>query len=621
MKKKQKKMLFRIIISALLLIAAVLMPEVCGVYKLLTFVASFLVAGYDIILKALRNIAHMQIFDENFLMLIASLGAFFIGEYPEAAAVALLYQVGELFQSYAVDKSRRSIKNLMNIKPDYANIEADGKMIKVDPESVKKDDIIVINAGERVPLDGIVTEGEAAIDTSAMTGESKPVSVKIGSSVTSGCICLNGMLKVKVKNEFSQSTVSKVLKLVEEAGSRKSKSENFITKFSKYYTPAVVICAAILGIVIPLCFPVPNKREWVERALIFLVVSCPCALIISVPLSFFSGIGASSKRGILVKGSQYIEALSKADTVIFDKTGTLTEGKYAVSEIITENYDENEVLRLAAMAEFHSNHPVAQALKKASGEERLTSEIKNFKELSGMGITADIDGKSIAVGNAKLFSYLNIPLPSHDSVGTDVNVSENGKYIGSIIIEDKLKPDAPRAVSLLKESGVRKTVLLTGDKKETGERVGKAVGADEIHCGLLPQDKVKYVSKLKNDVPKGRKLLFVGDGINDAPSLAYADVGVAMGAIGSDAAIEAADVVIMDDDLKSLSKAIKISKKTILIANENIAFALGVKFFFLITGALGITNLWGAVFADVGVAMIAVLNAFRAMKYNPQSKE
>lgn len=620
MTDRQKKMLARIIVSAIFFILGLIFPY--AQLKIAIFLIAYLIAGYDIIIKAAKNIAHLQIFDENFLMLIASAGAFFLKEYPEAVAIALFYQIGELFQSYAVGKSRKSIRDLMKIKPDLAHIEINGGVLTLDPQAVELGDTIIIHPGEKIPVDGIVTQGTALIDTTAMTGESVPQAAEVGSRVTSGCICTNGMIKIKSTSEFAQSTVSKVLKLVTEASEKKTKYENFITKFSKYYTPVVVTAAAIMGILIPLFFPV-DTAVWVKKALVFLVVSCPCALIISVPLSFFGGIGSASKNGILIKGSHYIEALSKAGVAVFDKTGTITKGEYSVAKICPKSSEisTDELLKTAAIAEMHSSHPVAVSLRKACGSLSDAPEISDCKEIAGKGVTVKINDDSVSVGNERLMTEINADFDKVNDYGTVIHVAKNKKYMGYILITDQIKGNAREAVRFLKEEGVTKTAMLSGDKKEIVEYVGNSVGIDEIHSELLPQDKVKYVEKLKNETKKGASLLFVGDGINDAPSLAFADVGIAMGAIGSDAAIEAADVVIMDDNPEKISEAIALSKSTMKIAYENIAFSLGVKFFFLITGALGLSGLWGAVFADVGVTIIAILNAFRTMKKPEEKKE
>ena len=611
MTKKQKKMLVRIFISAVLFLAVVLMP-LNGIERIAAFIVPYLVIGWDVLWKAIRNIAHGQIFDENFLMALATVGAFGTGEFPEAVAVMLFYQVGEWFQGYAVGRSRQSIAKLMDIRPDYANIEQNGKLVEVDPEEVSIGQTIVIKAGERIPLDGIVLEGKSTVDTAALTGESLPRDVAPGDDVISGCINQNGLLRVRVTKEFGESTVAKILDLVENASAKKAKAENFITKFARYYTPCVVIGAVLLALVPPLI--VGGWTMWIQRALIFLVISCPCALVISVPLSFFGGIGGASKCGILVKGGNYLEVLAKTQTVVFDKTGTLTKGVFSVTAIHPEQCSEAELLEMAAYAESYSDHPISRSLKEAYAEEIDALRVSQVEEISGRGVHATIDGKRVCVGNDKLMENIGVSWHPCHRVGTTVHVAIDGVYAGHIVISDEIKQDAAKAIRQLKAEGVEKTVMLTGDAKAVGESVAKELGLDEVYTQLLPADKVEKVEQLLNHRQGNGKLAFVGDGINDAPVLSRADLGIAMGAMGSDAAIEAADVVLMDDQPSKIATAIRIAKKTLGIVKQNIVFALAIKGLFLIMGAFGVVNMWEAVFADVGVAIIAILNAMRALK-------
>ncbi|MCI9364010.1 MAG: cadmium-translocating P-type ATPase [Oscillospiraceae bacterium] len=610
MTRKQKKVLLRILISAALLAGALAFPS--GFLKNLLFFASYALIGWDVLWRAIRNISHGQVFDENFLMALATIGAFFTGEYPEGVAVMLFYQVGELFQSYAVGRSRQSISNLMDIRPDYANIERDGGLEQVDPEEIAIGDIIVIKPGEKIPLDGTVLEGSSAVNTSALTGESLPRSVKPGDDIISGCINETGVLRVRVTKPFEESTVAKILDLVENAGSKKAKAENFITRFARYYTPAVVLCAALLAVVPPL-FLHELWAVWIHRALIFLVVSCPCALVISVPLSFFGGIGGASKCGILIKGGNYLEALARTEIVVFDKTGTLTQGVFHVTAIHPENLPEEKLLEFAAFAENYSSHPISRSLKEAYQKEVDPARIDQVQELSGRGVQAKIDGIPVYAGNGKLMDEIGVKWHSCHHTGTIVHVAVGGAYAGHIVISDELKPDAVQAIAALKQQGVQKTVMLTGDAKEVGEAVAKQLGIDDFHAELLPGDKVEQVEKLLQKTSGQGKLAFVGDGINDAPVLSRSDLGIAMGALGSDAAIEAADIVLMDDKPSKIALAMEISKKTLRIVHQNIVFALGVKGLVLILGAIGSANMWEAVFADVGVSVIAILNASRAL--------
>ena len=616
MTRKQKKMVARIAVSAVLLIAAVLVPYQ-GLWRFALFLPAYFVIGWDVLWRAVRNIAHGQVFDENFLMALATVGAFCTGffgqgEYPEAVFVMLFYQVGELFQSYAVGKSRKSIASLMDIRPDYANVERDGKLLQVDPEEVAVGDTITVKAGEKIPLDGLVLEGSSLVNTSALTGESVPRQVRPGDSVISGCVNQNGLLRVQVTKAFGESTVQKILDLVENASSKKAKAENFITKFARYYTPVVVFCALALAVVPPLF--VGDWTGWVQKALIFLVVSCPCALVISVPLSFFGGIGGASRQGILVKGGNYLEVLADTELVVFDKTGTLTKGVFQVTAIHPEGVSQQELLELAALAESYSDHPISRSLKEAWGKALDTARVGQVEELSGRGVCAQVDGKEVWAGNGKLMEEIGLAYRPSGQVGTVVHVAAEGRYLGYILIADEVKPDAKEAIAALKAQGVKKTVLLTGDAKDVGEAVAQELGLDEAYTQLLPGDKVERVEALLQETsPKG-KLAFVGDGINDAPVLSRADIGIAMGALGSDAAIEAADLVLMDDKPSKIAKAMEISKRTLRIVRQNIVFALAVKLLVLMLTPFGLANLWEAVFADVGVMVLAILNASRALQ-------
>ena len=609
-------MVARIAASAVLLVAAVLIPYE-GPWRFVLFLPAYFVIGWDVLWKAARNIAHGQVFDENFLMALATVGAFCTGffgegEYPEAVFVMLFYQVGELFQGYAVGKSRKSIASLMDIRPDYANVERDGQLTQVDPEEVAVGDTITVKAGERVPLDGVVLEGQSMVNTSALTGESVPRQVQPGDDVISGCVNQSGLLRVRVTKPFGESTVQKILDLVENSSSKKAKAENFITKFARYYTPIVVFCALALALVPPLF--VGDWVGWVQKALIFLVVSCPCALVISVPLSFFGGIGGASRQGILVKGGNYLEVLANTEIVVFDKTGTLTKGVFNVTAIHPEEYSESGLLEMAALAESYSDHPISRSLKEAWGQELDASRVGEVEELSGRGVRAQVDGKTVCAGNDKLMEDIGVKWHPCHHVGTTVHVAVEGKYIGHIVISDEVKPDAKEAIAALKAQGVKKTVMLTGDAKAVGESVAKDLGMDEAYTQLLPGDKVDRVEALLSQKsPKG-KLAFVGDGINDAPVLSRADIGIAMGALGSDAAIEAADIVLMDDKPSKIAKAMEISQRTLRIVRQNIVFALAVKLLVLALTPFGIANMWEAVFADVGVMVIAILNASRALQ-------
>ena len=618
MTKKQKKMLYRIIVTFLLF--AVLM--VCehtgrmdGWNKIVLFViylVPYLVIGYDIVYKAARNISHGQVFDENFLMMIATFGAFGVGEYSEAVAVMLFYQVGELFQGYAVGKSRQSISDMMDICPEYANIEEDGVLKQVDPDDVEVGSIIVVKPGERIPLDGIVVEGESLIDTAALTGESVPRSAKAGDEIISGCVNGSGTLKVKTTKEFDDSTVAKILELVENASSKKAKVENFITRFAKYYTPVVTIGAVILAILPPLILG-GGWAEWIQRACIFLVISCPCALVISVPLGFFGGIGAASKIGVLVKGSNYLEAVAEMTTIVFDKTGTLTKGEFKVTDVITENSSKEELIELAASGEGYSNHPIANSIREAYGKELDLNRVTNTEEIAGHGIKAVIDGKTVLLGNEKLMKSESIFYTSCKSMGTVVYVACNGVFEGAVVISDTIKDGAKEAIRDMKQVGVRHTVMLTGDRREAAETVAQTLGIDEVHAELLPGGKVEQVEALLKAEKQKERLAFVGDGINDAPVLTRADIGIAMGSMGSDAAIEAADIVLMDDDVTKIASVVRIARKTLRIVKQNIVFALAIKALVLILGALGMANMWEAVFADVGVSVIAILNSMRTL--------
>ena len=609
-----KKRGIKIIISAILFVLALVIPFSNEWINNGLFIISYLVVGFEILKKAVRNIFRGKVFDENFLMAVATIGAFAIGEFPEAVAVMLFYQVGELFQSYAVDKSRKSIASLMDIRPDYANIEKDGKVEKVDPDEVKIGDIIIVKTGEKIPLDGVVVEGRSSLDTMALTGESAPRVVKTEDEVLSGCINKDGLLKIRVTKEFGESTVSKILDLVENASSKKSKSENFITKFAKYYTPTVVIIAVLLAFIPPIILKDFNAFSvWLYRALSFLVVSCPCALVISIPLSFFGGIGGASKMGILIKGSNYLEALANTETVVFDKTGTLTEGIFEVQDIYAEGIEKDELLRIVAHAENYSNHPIAKSVKKAYNKEIDENIIKNPQELSGKGIWARIDEKDILVGNEKLMLEEKIDFKKCDEVGTILYVAIDKKYVGYVLIADKIKQDSSKTIRELKAMNIKETVMLTGDKKEVGEYVAKKLNMDKVYTELLPDGKVEKVEELLKQKSEKGKLVFVGDGINDAPVLTISDIGVAMGGLGSDAAIEAADIVIMTDETSKISKAINLSKKTMRIVRENIIFAIFVKIAVLVLTAFGASTMWEAVFADVGVSVIAIINALRML--------
>ena len=607
------KRLWRIIIGAALLATAVLLNLNNEWLQIALFIISYIIVGGDVVKRAVKNIFKGQVFDENFLMSIATIGAFFIGEYPEGVAVMLFYQVGELFQSYAVGKSRKSIASLMDIRPDYANVKKGDELVKVDPDEVQIGDIIVIKAGEKIPLDGKVIEGSSMIDTSALTGESIPREVEVGSDILSGCININGVITAEVTKEFGESTVSKILDLVENASSKKSNSEQFITKFARYYTPVVVIIAVFLAIIPPLVIDGATFSDWIYRALAFLVVSCPCALVISIPLSFFGGIGGASKKGILVKGSNYLEALAQTEIVVFDKTGTLTKGVFNVQEIHPEGVSKEELLELTAYVESYSNHPISLSLKRAYGKEIDNGRISDVEEISGHGVIATVDGKKVMAGNIKLMKMMDIPYFKGELIGTVVHVAVNNQYIGYIVIADEVKEDSAQAIKELKAANIKQIVMLTGDNKSVGSKVAKELGVDKVYAELLPADKVEKLEELFSQKSTKGKLAFVGDGINDAPVLARADIGIAMGGLGSDAAIEAADIVIMTDEPSKIATAMKISKKTLKIAHQNIVFAIGIKIIVLILSAFGITTMWAAIFADVGVTIIAVLNAFRAL--------
>ena len=618
MTKKQKKMLYRIIVTFLLFAVLMVCEHTGGMdgwNKIVLFViylVPYLVIGYDIVYKAARNISHGQVFDENFLMMIATFGAFGVGEYSEAVAVMLFYQVGELFQGYAVGKSRQSISDMMDICPEYANIEEDGVLKQVDPDDVEVGSIIVVKPGERIPLDGIVVEGESLIDTAALTGESVPRSAKAGDEIISGCVNGSGTLKVKTTKEFDDSTVAKILELVENASSKKAKVENFITRFAKYYTPIVTIGAVILAILPPLILG-GGWAEWIQRACIFLVISCPCALVISVPLGFFGGIGAASKIGVLVKGSNYLEAVAEMTTIVFDKTGTLTKGEFKVTDVITENGSKEELIELAALGEGYSNHPIANSIREAYGKELDLNRVTNTEEIAGHGIKAVIDGKTVLLGNEKLMKSESIFYTSCKSMGTVVYVACNGVFEGAVVISDTIKDGAKEAIRDMKQVGVRHTVMLTGDRREAAETVAQTLGIDEVHAELLPGGKVEQVEALLKAEKEKERLAFVGDGINDAPVLTRADIGIAMGSMGSDAAIEAADIVLMDDDVTKIASVVRIARKTLRIVKQNIVFALAIKALVLILGALGMANMWEAVFADVGVSVIAILNSMRTL--------
>ncbi len=609
-----KKDLIKILIAFILFIVSLCIPFEMPWINPVLYLISYIIVGAEIIFKAIKNIFKGEVFDECFLMTIATIGAICIGELPEAVAVMLFYQVGEMFQDYAVDKSKKSITNLMNIRPDFANIEKNGKQVKVNPEEVKMEDIIIVKPGEKVPLDGIVIDGKSLLDTSALTGESVPVEIEKGSEVLSGCINQTGLFSMKVTKEFGESTVSKILNLVENASNKKSKSENFMTKFAKVYTPTVVVIAAILAVIPPFIFQIGSFTEWLYRALSFLVVSCPCALVISIPLSFFAGIGGASKAGILVKGSNYLEALAKTEIVVFDKTGTLTKGVFEVQKVNAVNISEDELLKYAVYAENYSNHPISASLKSAYKGEINEKLILNTQELAGYGIEAKIDNKNVLVGNSKLMREKNIAFTECDEVGTVIYVAVNKEYAGYILIADTIKEDAKNLVSGLKNYNIAKTVMLTGDKIKASQKVANELKLDEVYAELLPDEKVEKVEGLLKEKSKDGKLVFIGDGINDAPVLAISDIGISMGALGSDAAIEASDVVLMTDEPSKLVTAIKIAKKTLRIVKQNIIFAIFVKVAILILTAIGISTMWEAVFADVGVSVIAVLNALRAMR-------
>lgn len=618
MNKKQKKVFTRIIVAAVLMVVLSLLP-IDGWLKFVLFMIPYLVIGHDILLKAWKGILNKQVFDENFLMAVATIGAILLGDYKEGVAVMLFYQIGELFQSYAVGKSRRNISELMDIRPDYANIEKeDGTLEQVDPDEVGIGSVIVVQPGEKVPIDGVIEEGRTSLNTSALTGESLPREAGVGDEVISGCINMSGVLKIRTTKEFGESTVSKILDMVENASSKKSRSENFISKFAKYYTPAVCYGALALAVIPPLVRLLflgmtPEWGDWVMRALTFLVISCPCALVISIPLSFFAGIGGASNAGVLVKGSNYLETLSETKYVVFDKTGTMTQGVFEVSGVHHSSMDTEKLLEYAALAECHSSHPISKSLQKAYGKPLDPGRVTEVEEISGNGVTAKVDGVRVAAGNSKLMEKLGVDCMECHSVGTVVHMAVDGKYAGHILISDQIKPHAKEAIAALKKCGVKKTIMLTGDRREAARQVAEELGIDEVHSELLPGDKVAQVEKLLDEKGEKEKLAFVGDGINDAPVLSRADIGIAMGALGSDAAIEAADIVLMDDDPLKISKAIRISRKCLRIVYENIYFAIGVKVICLILGALGIANMWAAIFADVGVMIIAVLNAIRAL--------
>ena len=608
----------RIIIGGLLFSAGFIITFESSFTNLCFYLTAYFIVGGDVVLRAVRNILRLQIFDENFLMFIATVGAFLIGEYPEAVGVMLFYQIGELFQGYAVDKSRKSIAELMNIRPDYANLKTADEIKKVDPDDVLVGDEIIIRPGERIPLDAIVASGSSLVDTSYLTGEAVPRDAAVGSELLSGCINLSGLLTARVTKEFGDSTVSKILDLVENATAKKSKSENFITKFARIYTPAVVILAAMLAFIPPLTFSEAPLTEWIFRALTFLVISCPCALVISVPLSFFGGIGGASRQGILVKGGNYLEALAKTETVIFDKTGTLTKGVFDVQEIVAQAMEPEELLELAALAESHSNHPISLSVQRAYGKMIDTEKVTDVKEIAGLGVQAVITGKVVLAGNAKLMKEHGVVYEEPLTAGTIVHIASAGNYAGYIVIADKLKPDAAKTIKLLRSEGIKQTVMLTGDQKSVGELVAKKLGINHVYTELLPADKVRKLEEIMLGRSRNGKVAFVGDGVNDAPVLARADIGIAMGGLGSDAAIEAADVVVMTDEPAKIVTAIKIAKRTVRIAKQNIVFALSVKAAVLVLGALGLANMWAAVFADVGVSVLAILNAIRVLSSSSQ---
>lgn len=614
MSRKMSKQLIKIIISLLLVVISLLLKFDTELYSNILYVIAYIIVGYDIVLKAVRNIFKGKVFDENFLMTVATIGAFCIGEFPEAVAVMLFYQIGELFQSYAVDRSRKSVASLMDIRPDYANVYREDEIERVDPDEVNIGEIILVKPGEKIPLDGIVVDGESMLNTQALTGESVPRKVTVNDEVLSGCINNDGILKIKVSKEFEESTVSKILDLVENASSIKSKSENFISKFAKYYTPIVVIVSVALAVIPPLVIKEALFSDWLYRALSFLVVSCPCALVISIPLSFFGGIGAASKIGVLIKGSNYLEALASAEIVVCDKTGTLTEGVFKVQKIDAIGYSDDELLRYAAYAEGFSNHPISISLKQAYNKEINEKLVTETQEISGKGVLAKVDGKMVLVGNEKIMKEYNIKFQKSEETGTIVYVAINDEFAGTILIADKIKEDSYKAVKLFKNNNVKKVVMLTGDRDNISESVANELNLDEYHAELLPQDKVSWVEKLMTQKSSGGKLIFVGDGINDAPVLALSDIGVAMGGLGSDAAIEAADVVIMTDEPSKIASSVQISKKTMRIVKQNIVFAIAVKIGVLIFSAFGVSTMWEAVFADVGVSVLAIVNALRVLR-------
>ena len=609
-----KKKTIKIVIALILFIFAMVVKFENELINKGIFIISYIIVGFEILRKAVRNIFRGKVFDENFLMSVATIGAFLIGEFPEAVAVMLFYQIGELFQSYAVDKSRKSIASLMDIRPDYANVYKNEKIEKVNPEEVKIGETIIVKPGEKIPLDGKITEGTTTLDTKALTGESLPREATKGDQVLSGCINLNGVIKIKVEKEYGESTVSKILDLVENASSKKSKSENFITKFAKYYTPIVVIIALVLAIIPPLIISGATFSDWIYRALSFLVVSCPCALVISIPLSFFGGIGGASKMGVLIKGSNYLEALSNTEIAVFDKTGTLTKGVFEVQKVEPAQISKEELLKIAAYAENYSNHPISKSIKQAYKEEIDEKQIMDYEELSGLGISAKINNQEVLVGNEKLMQEKGINFKKCADIGTILYVAKEGKYVGYILIADTIKEDAKRTIEELKKNGVKQTVMLTGDRKKVGESVSKEIGIDKVYTELLPADKVQKVEELLKTKTEKGKLAFVGDGINDAPVLAISDIGIAMGGLGADSAIEAADIVIMTDEPSKIVKSIKLSKKTMRIVKENIVFAIAIKVLVLILAAFGLSTMWEAVFADVGVSIIAIINALRALK-------
>ena len=618
MSRKQIQTLCRILAGAALLLAAVLIPA-RGILRLLLFLVPYLLAGGDVLWRALRNILRGQVFDENFLMAVATIGAFCIGEYPEAVLVMVFYQIGEWFQGYAVGRSRSSIAALMDIRPDHANLETPDGLRQADPEEIAVGDVIVVKSGERIPLDGTVLEGRSTVDTAALTGESLPRETGPGDAVISGCINIGGLLRVRVSKPYGESTVAKILDLVENSSSKKARAENFITRFARIYPPLVVMAAVLLAVLPPLLFQ-EAWGIWIQRALIFLVISCPCALVISIPLGFFGGIGGASRRGILVKGSNYLEALSRAEIVVFDKTGTLTKGTFTVTAVHPDILPEDRLLELAALAESYSDHPISRSLREAYHKEIDASRVTGTEDIPGHGVSARVDGRLVQAGSGKLMERMGIPYRNCHRTGTIVHVAVDGEYAGHIVIADEIKPDAADAVAALKSQGVRKTVMLTGDQPAVGESVAEALGIDEVHAGLLPADKVDHVEQLLGEKHGRGTLAFVGDGINDAPVLSRADIGIAMGALGSDAAIEAADVVLMDDKPSKIADAIRISRKTRRIVQQNIVFALGVKLLVLVLGACGVASMWAAVFADVGVSVLAILNAMRALRVETVSK-